>query len=81
MCEVITDDHGKAMVASIIKNYGDEEAVTAEVCSVLTNHCAEGGGDNDGDYKLTAVRFYPIQAGDPTRFLAFPQISGSGVFQ
>ena len=42
------DEHAKAVVASIIKHYGDEAAVMADVCSTMTNHCAEGGGDSDG---------------------------------
>ena len=48
VCESLMDEHAKAVVASIIKHYGDEAAVMADVCSTMTNHCAEGGGDSDG---------------------------------
>ena len=43
------DEHGAAIVDSIIKHYGDAEEVTKDVCGGLTEACTEDADEGGGD--------------------------------
>ena len=49
MCDEMMDEHGKSIVESIIKHYGDAQEVANEVCGGMTEACGDGGDGDDGD--------------------------------
>lgn len=53
MCDEMMDEHGAAIVDSIIRHYGDAEEVTKDVCGGLTEACTDEEGRDGGKKKKT----------------------------
>lgn len=49
VCDEMMDEHGKGLVDSIIKHYGDAQEVINDVCVGMTEACAEGADSESGD--------------------------------